>query len=141
MQLQYQRMILDEEQTLPEDHTSAALPSHPLAIRPAGNAYTSKINLRSAAGFFRRLKDELINEILEYLDAQSLQRIGSTCKALYAFSRSEELWKALFLKYSSPYFPYLSSSIKECTYIRASTVKNTIQPIFLFSSLILEFPY
>lgn len=103
-------MILEKDQTALEDNNaSAVLPPHPLDVRPAGNAYTSKINLRSATGFFRQLKDELINEILEYLDAQSLIQIGSTCKALYAFSRSEELWKTLFLKYILyiPIFPVL----------------------------------
>ncbi|KAI9792586.1 MAG: hypothetical protein M1816_002106 [Peltula sp. TS41687] len=105
--------VVEDDQTFPGDdeeekeeeeeysNTAALFPPHPLGIRPAGNAYTSKLNLRSATGFFCRLTDELVNEVLEYLDADSLNRTGCTCKALYAFSRSEDLWKALFLKSNS----------------------------------------
>lgn len=85
-----------------DDSTSAILPPHPLGVRPAGNAYTTSINLRTASGRFSRLTDELINEFLEYLDGRSLVQAGATCKALYAFSRSEDLWKTLFLEYIAP---------------------------------------
>ena len=43
------------------------------------------------------LPDELILEILSFLDAQSLRNFGYTSKASFAFSRHEDLWKQLFL--------------------------------------------
>ena len=46
-----------------------------------------------------RLPDELIIQVLESLDGSSLQCLGSTCKALYAFSRFEGLWKTLCIEY------------------------------------------
>lgn len=75
------------------------VPPHPLGIKPSGNAYDAKINIKSSAGFFALLPDELLLQLLEHLTATDLLRLGSTCKALYAFSAAEELWKALFIEY------------------------------------------
>jgi len=78
---------------------SATIWSHPLGIRPSGNAFTATTNLKSAIGTFALLPDELLSQFLEYLDARDLLRLGATCRALHAFTRSEELWKALFIEY------------------------------------------
>ena len=75
------------------------VPLHPLGIKPAGNAYTSSTNIRSTMGIFASLPDELIIQVLEYLDSTSLLQLGATCKAFYAFSRLDDLWKALFIGY------------------------------------------
>lgn len=81
------------------DDSLVTVPIHPLGVRPAGNAYTSTGNLKSAAGFFSYLPDELLVSILEFLDPKALLDLGSTCRALYAFSRYEDLWKTLFILY------------------------------------------
>lgn len=78
------------------------VPLHPLRIRPTGNAYTATENIKPAAGAFAALPDELLIQILESLDAASLKRLGCTCKALYAFSRLEDLWKTLCIEYELP---------------------------------------
>ena len=75
------------------------IPSHPLGIKPSGNAYTASRDIKFACGLFCRLPDELLNHILEKLDALDLVRLGGTCKALYAFASTEELWKNLFIGY------------------------------------------
>ncbi|OAL55895.1 Clavaminate synthase-like protein [Pyrenochaeta sp. DS3sAY3a] len=80
-----------------DEDVAAALPSHPLRIKPAGNAYTASENIKSRAGLFARLPDELLSLILESFDAEVLIRLGSTCRALYAFTRLDELWRALFV--------------------------------------------
>lgn len=80
-------------------HDSLAVPSHPLSIKPAGNAYTATKNIKLAAGLFMGLPDELIIQVLESLDASSLKRLACTSKALYAFSRFEDLWKTLCIGY------------------------------------------
>jgi hypothetical protein len=74
-----------------------AIPCHPLGVKPSGNALLANENLRHAIGTFNLLPDELILMLLESLDGPSLLRFGRTCKAFYAFTRSEELWKALFI--------------------------------------------
>lgn len=74
---------------------SLTVPSHPLGIKPAGNAYAASKNIRSAAGRFDSLPDELLVQILESLDAGSLRQVECTCKAVYAFARLEDLWKTL----------------------------------------------
>ncbi|KAI9813102.1 MAG: hypothetical protein M1827_004322 [Pycnora praestabilis] len=74
------------------------IPPHPLGIKPAGNAYLAQYNLRSSTGSFGHLTDELIIQLLEYLDLPSLLRIGATCKALYAFANVEDFWKTLFVE-------------------------------------------
>ena len=67
---------------------------HPLRIKPSGNAYTANNDLRLAAGLWKSLPDEIWILILELLDPCSLNTLGLTCKALFAFSRFEDLWKA-----------------------------------------------
>ena len=81
------------------DDTPTAIPRHPLGVKPSGNAYTSTENHKIAAGYFYHLPDEIIVSVLEYLDLEALLSLGSTCKALYAFSRLEDLWKTLFILY------------------------------------------
>lgn len=82
----------------PNANDSVAIPSHPLRIKPAGNAYAAGENIKESAGFFAILPDELIIQIFEYLGAAALQQLQRTCKALYAFTRLEDLWKALYIE-------------------------------------------
>ncbi|KAF2099624.1 putative F-box and JmjC domain protein [Rhizodiscina lignyota] len=78
--------------------TSTAIPRHPLGVKPSGNAYTSTVNLKDHAGAFAVLPDELLISFLEYLHVPELLRLGTACKALYAFTSAEELWRAAFLE-------------------------------------------
>ncbi|RMY42418.1 hypothetical protein D0865_11988 [Hortaea werneckii] len=71
---------------------------HPLGVRPSGNALTSSVNLKPASGTLAALPDELLIQLLETFEAPDLLRLGGTCRALYAFTRSEELWRALFVE-------------------------------------------
>jgi hypothetical protein len=75
-----------------------AIPCHPLGVKPSGNALTAAWDLRAAIGDFNALPDEVILILFEYLDSATLLNIGRTCKALYAFTRSEDLWKTLFIR-------------------------------------------
>ncbi|KAI5844264.1 hypothetical protein BZA05DRAFT_427192 [Tricharina praecox] len=71
---------------------------HPLRIKPSGNAFTSSTNLRdTSCGQLALFPDELILQVLGYLVADDLNALAATSKALYGFSRTEELWKALFI--------------------------------------------
>lgn len=83
----------------PAEDRLLTVPLHPLGIRPAGNAYTAVKNLKSSAGHFSFLPDELIIQLLEFLDHKPLLTLGFTCKALYAFCRFDDLWKKLFIEY------------------------------------------
>ena len=76
---------------------AAAVPSHPLAVKPAGNAYTAPDNIKRHAGLFARLPDELLSHILESFDADMLVHLRGTCRALYAFASLDDLWRALFV--------------------------------------------
>jgi hypothetical protein len=82
-----------------EEEVATALPSHPLGVKPAGNAYTASENIKAHCGSFARLPDELLSHIFESFDADTLIRLGSTCRALYAYTRLDELWRALFVRY------------------------------------------
>jgi hypothetical protein len=92
--------LSEEAKFLPEEDedVTTAIPPHPLDIKPAGNAYTASQNSKTHCGSFARLPDELLNHILESFDADALVRLGSTCRALYAFTRLDELWRALFVR-------------------------------------------
>lgn len=81
-----------------DEKVTVAVPSHPLGVKPAGNAYTASENIRLRCGQFARLPDELLSHILESFEADVLLRLGSTCRALYAFTRLDDLWRALFVK-------------------------------------------
>lgn len=91
------------------DHSRDAIPCHPLGVKPSGNALTAAWDLRAAIGTFSILPDEVILTLLEYLDSESLLNVGCTCKALYAFTRSEELWKALFIRSPPQTFSWLGT--------------------------------
>lgn len=80
-----------------DEDVAVALPSHPLGIKPAGNAYTASGNIKSRCGLFAQLPDELLSHIFESFDADTLIRLGGTCRALYAFTRLDDLWRALFV--------------------------------------------
>jgi hypothetical protein len=97
---------------------SATIWSHPLGIRPSGNAFTASTNLKAAIGTFALLPDEILTQFLEYLDAQDLLRLGGTCRALHGFTRSEELWKALFIEYV---FVFTFDSIASLTLLKITT--------------------
>ena len=90
--------------SLPADEGPLAVPSHPLKVKPAGNAYASEANIKCATGLFFILPDELTVSILEYLGPTTLLQLGSTCKAFFAFSRLEELWKTLCIEYVFPFW-------------------------------------
>ncbi|RDW74017.1 hypothetical protein BP5796_07459 [Coleophoma crateriformis] len=81
-----------------EEESSVAIPLHPLGVKPLGNQYTATSNARHATGPFQILPDEMLAIFLEYLDSRDLQLLGSTCKSLFAFCRSDDLWKALFIE-------------------------------------------
>lgn len=96
---------LDAEPTaqltaVPEDEEPASvIPHHPLGIKPSGNQYTATRNDRHNIGRFQVLPDEFLVVFLEHLDASILRVLGSTCRALYAFCSSDEIWKGLFIRY------------------------------------------
>ena len=81
------------------DKDASLVKRHPLGVRPSGNALTSSVNCKTSCGLFAYLPDELLGQLLEYLDAPALLRLGGTCRGLHAFTRNEELWRALFVEY------------------------------------------
>lgn len=68
---------------------------HPNGIKPSGNHVADADNTRHF-DFFRLLPDELIHALFQVLSVQDLVSISHTCKRLYAFSLSEELWKDIY---------------------------------------------
>ncbi|KAL1958712.1 hypothetical protein VTO42DRAFT_3831 [Malbranchea cinnamomea] len=105
--------VLPSASTSPEQTSSngievlpEAIPAHPLGVKPSGNGLMAPWHLRSSIGYLQILPDELILSLLETLDSADLRALGATCKALYAFTRSEELWKALFIEKSPQNFTW-----------------------------------
>ncbi|KAF4123550.1 JmjC domain, hydroxylase [Geosmithia morbida] len=94
------------EHNVQEDDDSAVdsefIPTHPLGVKPLGNQYFfDGVSARRSIGSWTLLPDEMLTVVLEHLDKSSLLSMGHTCKFFYAFCHSEELWKALFLRYNS----------------------------------------
>lgn len=79
--------------------SSDSIPVHPMGVKPLGNQYfATGPTARQSLGSLGRLPDEMILQMLEYLDTRSLKDVGFTCRFLYAFCQLDELWKALFLE-------------------------------------------
>ena len=87
-----------ESMALEQPESLVSIPLHPFGVKPYGNQYTAGSNARHAVGFFQILPDEVLSTVLEYLDAPQLGLLGSCCKFLYAFCRSEDIWKTLFIE-------------------------------------------
>ncbi|KAI6093822.1 Clavaminate synthase-like protein [Hypoxylon rubiginosum] len=82
--------------------SSDSIPVHPMGVKPLGNQYfASGPTARQSLGLLGQLPDEMILQLLEYLDTRSLKDIGFTCRFLYAFCQLDDLWKTLFLESSS----------------------------------------
>lgn len=80
-------------------HLEPQIQAHPLGVRPSGNALTdSSTHSQTNVGTFRPLPDEVIIILLEWLKDVELLRLGMTCRAFFAFTSSDELWKALLLR-------------------------------------------
>jgi hypothetical protein len=90
-------MTVDSEINVEESLLS--IPLHPLGIKPLGNQWTATTKSRSFSGEFQVLPDEILALLLEYFDSRLLCLLQTTCKFLYAFCRSEDLWKTLFIEY------------------------------------------
>lgn len=91
----------DEVESLPDaaQDSSASIPSHPLRVKPLGNQYSASINSRRSIGpSFLAWPDEILALFLDYVDSTELRLLGSTCKFLYAFCRSDDVWKTLFIE-------------------------------------------
>ncbi|PWY92726.1 Clavaminate synthase-like protein [Aspergillus heteromorphus CBS 117.55] len=101
-----------EDLSVPDD----VIPGHPLGVKPSGNALLATQNLRDAIGIFNMLPDELISMLLEHLDGAGLLSVGRTCKAFYAFTRAEDLWKALFV--GSPPVSFTWNGTWRSTYLK-----------------------
>ncbi|WYZ34794.1 hypothetical protein EsH8_I_001070 [Colletotrichum jinshuiense] len=79
--------------------STESIPTHPLGVKPLGNQYLSdRPNARKHTGVFKILPDEALLVLLEYLDQERLRTLGYTCKFLFAFCQSDDLWKTLFLE-------------------------------------------
>lgn len=89
---------LTDSEPLALEESSISIPLHPSGVRPSGNQYTAQSNAKQRVGSFQILPDEILAIFLEYLESQELLLLGSACKFLYAFCRSEDLWKALFIE-------------------------------------------
>lgn len=98
------------------DDETRVVPSHPLGIKPAGNAFSAVENAKIMAGLFFSLSDELILQVLEFLDHSSLLRLGASCKLFYAFCQFDDLWKNLFIEYVFPFFLFSLLSASLCSW-------------------------
>ena len=89
--------------------SETVIPCHPAGIKPNGNVYVARHNIKKAAGLFSYFPDELLIQILEFAEPLSLIQLGATCKALWAFTRFEDLWRTHFVKYGSLFKSMLES--------------------------------
>jgi len=78
----------------------SSIPTHPLGVKPLGNKYFSSGDdaRNSLKGHLGVLPDEMLMQLLEFLDQRTLKILGYTCRFLFAACMSDDLWKSIFLK-------------------------------------------
>ncbi|KAL2022819.1 hypothetical protein VTK56DRAFT_4635 [Thermocarpiscus australiensis] len=82
-----------------DSDVSSSVPPHPLGIKPLGNKYFSNgKDARKSLGTLQVLPDEMLMQLLEFLDKRSLRLLGYTCRFLYACCMSDDVWKTIFLE-------------------------------------------
>jgi hypothetical protein len=85
----------------PQDDSDlgSPVPPHPLGIKPLGNKYfSSGRDARRSMGVLQALPDEMLMQLLEYMDKQALRRLGYTCRFLFACCAVDDIWKSVFLE-------------------------------------------
>lgn len=88
-----------ENGAVDESSLGSSIPPHPLGIKPLGNKYISTVgDARNCIGSLRGLPDEMLMQLLEYLDPRTLRLLGYTCKFLFACCMSDDIWKTTFLE-------------------------------------------
>ncbi|KAK4128792.1 Clavaminate synthase-like protein [Parathielavia appendiculata] len=76
-----------------------SIPSHPLGIKPLGNKYfAAGVDARKSIGSLQVLPDEMLMQLLEYMDRRTLKLLGYTCKFLFACCMADDVWKTIFLQ-------------------------------------------
>lgn len=81
-------------------------PSHPLGVKPSGNALFESADLTKQAkikdnllGRLSRFPEELLMEFISYIDnPRDLHNLGCASRILYAYTYDEEHWRRLFIK-------------------------------------------
>ncbi|RLV95479.1 F-box protein [Spathaspora sp. JA1] len=77
---------------------------HPLNVKPSGNSLlnndtTLNDSKNSLLGVFASFPDELIQEVIGYIDdSPSLRNLSHVSRIFYAFLYDEEIWKKLYVK-------------------------------------------
>jgi hypothetical protein len=90
---------------------------HPYGVKPEGNMWLDsmaanpqrRVKPCRAAGLgagLHSLKDELVLNVLGYLDGQDLARAASISHAMYVFVHHEDLWRTLVLSAFGSGFKY-----------------------------------
>lgn len=78
---------------------------HPNGVLPAGNAYFSSKKLLlvrlNGLGFISSVSDEILVDILSYLNGLELCFVSITSRALYVFSLFNDLWRDLVLRFQN----------------------------------------
>lgn len=77
------------------------LVSHPLGVRPSGNALLDD-DRKPGMGLFALLPDAIVLTIIQELDKASLLALGHTCKGLFAYCWFDELWKQVIYEEQRP---------------------------------------
>ena len=82
-----------------EANGTPTIPPHPLGIKPLGSRYFwDGQDARKCLGLLQVLPDEVIMQMLEFLDPKTLRLLGYTCRFLFACCMSDDLWKTVFLE-------------------------------------------
>lgn len=97
----YSPFPIEEDDTEEGFSIKTSAPSHTHGVQPLGNLYLNpgSINSRDTGlGNLHTLTDELVLEILGFLDGTNLGVLASVSKSFYVFTNHEPLWRNLVLE-------------------------------------------
>lgn len=87
-------------------NTFTTAPSHPLGVKPSGNALlvdqdvtTRNKTKEKLLGHLSKFPEDFLMELVTYVNApRDLQSLGLASRILYAYTYDEELWRKLYTK-------------------------------------------
>lgn len=93
------RYLLAKSRNISSFHQQIS--KHPLGIKPSANAYLADSkdleNIGNSAGtLFKKLPDDIILNVLSYLDVADLVNASHVSKFWYAYATFDDLWRTLY---------------------------------------------
>ncbi|KAJ4705449.1 F-box protein, partial [Melia azedarach] len=138
-QQEHENEYLEEEDAEDEEEgfdLKSSAPSHTHGVQPLGNLFFNpgSVNSRNTGlGNLQILSDELVLDVLGFLDATHLGILATVSKSFYIFANHEQLWRNIVLDNLNGEFLFNGSW--KSTYVAAGYPSFDVKSISVSGSL------